>query len=68
MKVMISAFHESESCTWCQKQTEAVTVEFYGGFLQKCPLCWRCLQQAIRVHHRQGTNDDAGRTEKTAAK
>ena len=45
---------------------EAVTVEFYGGFLQKCPLCWKCVQQAIRVHHRQA--DESGETKATAGK
>lgn len=56
MKALISAYHESHSCTWCNKTAECVTVQFDGGFLQKGPLCWRCLQQATRVHHTQSHN------------
>ncbi len=68
MQVVISAFHQSQSCTWCEKQTEAVTVEFYGGFLQNCALCWKCLQQAIRVHHRQEFGGESAETKKAAGK
>ena len=53
MRAIISHYHEKTNCTWCQRDTEAVTVEFDGGFLQKGPLCWKCLQQATRVHHKQ---------------
>jgi len=53
MNVTISAWHESETCTWCQKNGEAVTVTFDSGFLRDSSLCWKCLQQAVRVHHTQ---------------
>ena len=53
MRAIISQYHESASCTWCERETEGITVEFDDGFLQKGSLCWRCLQQATRVHHRQ---------------
>lgn len=53
MRAMISAFHVSTTCTWCEKEAEGVTVEFDGGFLQKGALCWKCLQQATRVHAKQ---------------
>lgn len=53
MKALITGYHESTNCTWCEKTTEGVTVEFDGGFLHKAALCFRCLQQAIRVHHKQ---------------
>ena len=53
MRAIISEYHESTSCTWCERNTEGVTVEFDGGFLQKGALCWKCLQQATRVHHKQ---------------
>lgn len=53
MKALISALAEKATCTWCEKETEAVTVEFDGGFLTKGWLCWKCLQQATRVHHKQ---------------
>ena len=53
MRILISAYHDSTSCTWCNRTVEGVTAEFDGGFLQKGPLCWRCLQQATRVHDAQ---------------
>jgi hypothetical protein len=53
MKALITDYHESTNCTWCEKTNEAITVQFEGGFLQKGPLCWKCLQQATRVHHKQ---------------
>ena len=53
MRATISEYHENAKCTWCQREAEGVTVEFDGGFLQKGPLCWKCLQQATRVHHKQ---------------
>ena len=53
MKALITSYHDSATCAWCAKSTEAVTVEFGGGFLQKSDLCFRCLQQSVRVHHRQ---------------
>lgn len=59
MQATISAFYESDTCTWCEKQSEGVTVEFDNGFLQKGRLCFKCLQQAIRVHHKQ----NSGRTD-----
>ena len=68
MQVMISDLYESQACAWCEKQTEAVTVEFYGGFLQKCSLCWKCLQQAVRVHHRQTAGATAAKTKEAAGK
>jgi hypothetical protein len=53
MNVTISAWHESATCTWCQKDGEAVTVTFESGFLRDSDLCWKCLHQAVRVHHTQ---------------
>lgn len=53
MKALISAFHESTKCMWCQKTSEGITVQFDGGFLRDGELCWKCLQQATRVHHEQ---------------
>lgn len=53
MNVTISAWHESATCTWCQKDGEAVTVTFESGFLRDSDLCWKCLKQALRVHHQQ---------------
>ena len=53
MKALISELHESAKCAWCEKTSEAVTVQFDGGFLSAGELCWKCLQQATRVHHKQ---------------
>lgn len=68
MQVTISAFHETETCAWCEKQTEAVAVEFHGGFLQECPLCWKCLQQAVRVQHRQASSGASRRQDASTGK
>ena len=53
MRILISAYHDSATCTWCNRTVEGVTAQFDGSFLQKGPLCWRCLQQATRVHNLQ---------------
>ena len=53
MKALITEYHESAKCSWCEKTAEAVTVQFDSGFLTKGELCWKCLQQATRVHHKQ---------------
>jgi hypothetical protein len=54
MRAVITQYNESATCLWCNRTAEGVTVEFDDGFLQKGPLCWRCLQQATRVHNLQG--------------
>ena len=53
MKTLLTDLHDSAKCMWCEKTAEAVTVQFESGFLKKGELCWKCLQQAVRVHHRQ---------------
>lgn len=59
MRAVITLFNESALCLWCNRTAEGVTVEFDDGFLQKGPLCWRCLQQATRVHNLQDTGSAA---------
>lgn len=61
MRAIISEYHESTSCTWCERDTEGVTVEFDAGFLQRGPLCFKCLHQSIRVHHKQNSNSGSSR-------
>lgn len=56
MNVQISDWSETDSCLWCSKQRECVTVDFDDSFLQKAPLCWPCLQNAIRVRSRQAVS------------
>jgi hypothetical protein len=68
MKALILAFHESTQCTWCEKTAEGVTVHFDGGFLNKGALCWKCLQQATRVHHRQIAESETGAPPATRTK
>lgn len=53
MNVQITDWTDKQSCLWCSKERECVTVDFDDSFLQKAPLCWPCLQNAIRVRSRQ---------------
>ena len=53
MNVSLNAWHEQHHCTWCEKQKECVSVSFEDGFLKNAPLCWGCLQKAVRVRSRQ---------------
>lgn len=69
MTVTLSNWQESTSCTWCEKTCECVTADFGDGFITTSPLCWKCLQQAVRVHHKQtvtgGNAKPARQTERT---
>ena len=60
MKAVISDYAEAAMCTWCEKETEAVIVAFDGGFLHQAPLCWKCLQKAVRVRHKQEAQNGNG--------
>ena len=53
MNVSLTAWHDKQSCTWCEKERECVTVSFEDGFLRNSPVCWGCLQKAVRVRSRQ---------------
>jgi hypothetical protein len=57
MHVTLTAYHDSETCTWCERTKCCITVSFSDGFLQSAPLCWRCLQKAVKVRNRQHTGD-----------
>jgi hypothetical protein len=59
MQVTITAYHDTATCTWCERGKCCVTVSFSDGFLQSAPLCWRCLQKAVRVRNRQ-TGSETG--------
>lgn len=63
MNVTISAWQQSATCIWCQKDDEAVTVTFESGFLRDSDLCWKCLKQALRVHHQQQHADPKRKSE-----
>jgi len=60
MNVSLSDWHEKAVCTWCQKEAEGVTASFAGGFLRRATLCWKCLQQAVRVHAGQESDGKSG--------
>ena len=53
MEIHITAWHETATCTWCEKQKEAITANFADGFLRDATLCWRCLEKAVKVRSRQ---------------
>ena len=53
MEIMLTAWHEAETCTWCEREKECVTADFGDGFIRSAPLCWKCLQKAVKVRNRQ---------------
>lgn len=53
MNVVLSAWKEEANCAWCEKPRECVTTEFEDGFLKEAPLCWSCLQKAVKVRAKQ---------------
>ena len=53
MRVIILLWHESATCCWCEKSRECVTVSFSDGFLNEVPMCWKCLETAVRVRSKQ---------------
>lgn len=67
MKALITEWHESGNCVWCEKTTECVTAEFSDGFLAKNTICWKCIQKVVKVKSRQtadnrASNPPSGRT------
>ena len=66
MNVTLTAWHETETCLWCEKSKECVTADFGDGFIRGAALCWRCLQKAVKVRSRQqgasATARPAGKT------
>ena len=53
MKVLLSAWSDSETCVWCEKDRECVTATFGDGFMNETKLCWGCLAKAVKVRNRQ---------------
>ena len=67
MDVTLSALHETETCTWCQRSKECVTATFDDGFIQSEPLCWSCLKNAVKVQSRkEGRSTASQRPEKSS--
>lgn len=56
MKVLLTTWQESATCSWCDRTKECVTAEFGDGFLSKGPMCWPCLQKSVRARNRQEQN------------
>lgn len=66
MNVVLSVWKEEATCAWCEKARECVTTEFDDGFIKEAPLCWSCLQKAVKVRARQeGKPAEAGRKQST---
>ncbi len=53
MHVTLTGSQETATCTWCEKDRECVTASFSDGFLKDAPLCWKCLQTAVKVRAKQ---------------
>ena len=60
MDAKITAWHEQDLCTWCEKERECVTVDFGDGFIRQAPLCWGCLQNAVKVRSKQDAPENQG--------
>lgn len=52
MKVLLTVWHDSATCRWCQKTRPCVTTSFSDGFLKEAPMCWKCLETSVRVRQR----------------
>ena len=59
MNVQLTQWHDEATCHWCERQRECVTTNFHDGALQPLPLCWNCLQKAVRVRGRQTNPNSA---------
>lgn len=57
MHVVLTTWNERDTCTWCEREKECVTAAFADGFLDSVPLCWKCLQKAVKVRSRQASTD-----------
>ncbi len=53
MKVSLTLWHDSATCTWCEKDKECVTTDFGDGFIRNSNLCWACLRKAMKVRAKQ---------------
>ena len=53
MNVNLTNWHETETCTWCEREKECVTAGFADGFIKASPMCWKCLAKAVKVRYRQ---------------
>lgn len=65
MNVTLTAWHESASCSWCEKTKACVTTSFDDGFLQNVELCFGCLQQTLKVRSRRDAGSGNTKSDRT---
>ena len=51
-RIVISQWHDSSDCNWCDRTKECVTAEHEDGFLSKGPMCWACLRNSVQARSR----------------
>lgn len=61
MHAVISDYQESQQCLWCDRAAEGVEIAFEEFCIGQGHLCWKCLQQAVRVYHKQQPRPEAAR-------
>ena len=50
LKILLIPSAEKSACFWCEnKKKLTITAEFSNGFLRGKPLCFDCLERAVRV-------------------
>ncbi len=59
MQVTLGAWQDAVACTWCDKSRDCVVATFSDGFLKDSPLCFKCLETAMKVRSRQAQKPPA---------
>lgn len=50
LKILLVPLAEKSACFWCEdKKKLTISTEFSNGFLRGKPLCFDCLERAVRV-------------------
>ena len=50
LKILLIPSAEKSACFWCEnKKKLTITTEFSNGFMRGKPLCFDCLERAVRV-------------------
>ncbi len=50
LKILLIPSAEKQACFWCEnKKKLTITTEFSNGFMRGKPLCFDCLERAVRV-------------------
>ncbi len=50
LKILLVPLSEKSACFWCEnKKKLTISTEFSNGFLRGKPLCFDCLERAVRV-------------------